>query len=273
MVNEQQNDKTFIVLTIAGSDSGGGAGIQADLKTFSALGVYGASVLTALTAQNTQGVQGVFPVTPEFVMAQCDSVFGDLRIDSVKCGMLANAAVIGAVAASLVRYRPPVFVLDTVMVAKGGDTLLAPEAVRALREVLLPLADIVTPNLPEAAALLDTDIATDETAMRQQGRALLALGAKAVLMKGGHLKSGDSPDWLITPAEELRFAVPRVETRHTHGTGCTLSAALAALRPQRPDWKTTVQEAKDWLTQALMQADRLSVGRGIGPPHHFHRWW
>jgi hydroxymethylpyrimidine/phosphomethylpyrimidine kinase len=265
--------KPFNVLTIAGSDSGGGAGIQADLKTFSALGVYGASVITALTAQNTQGVQGVFPVTSEFVTAQCDSVFSDLRIDSVKCGMLANAEIIGAVAACLARYQPPVFVLDTVMVAKGGDALLVPEAVRALREILLPLADIVTPNLPEAAALLGADIANDEVAMREQGHALLALGAKAVLMKGGHLKSGNSPDWLITPNEELCFTVPRIETRHTHGTGCTLSAALAALRPQRADWKTTVQDAKSWLTQALMQASRLNVGHSIGPLHHFHQWW
>jgi hydroxymethylpyrimidine/phosphomethylpyrimidine kinase len=164
-------------------------------------------------------------------------------------------------------------VLDTVMVAKSGDALLAPEAVRALREMLLPLADIVTPNLPEAAALLGADIATDETAMREQGRALLALGAKAVLMKGGHLKTEDSPDWLITPDEEWCFTAPRIKTRHTHGTGCTLSAALAALRPQRPDWKTTVQDAKNWLTQALTQADRLAVGHGIGPLHHFHQWW
>jgi len=263
----------FNALTIAGSDSGGGAGIQADLKTFSALGVYGASVITALTAQNTQGVQGVFTVAPEFVTAQCDSVFSDVRIDSVKCGMLANAEVIEAVATCLARYRPPVFVLDTVMVAKSGDALLAPEAVRALRETLLPLADMATPNLPEAAALLGANIAVDETAMCEQGRALLALGAKAVLMKGGHLKNEESPDWLITPNEETRFAAPRINTRHTHGTGCTLSAALAALRPQRPDWKTTIQDAKNWLTQALMQADRLSIGRGIGPLHHFHQWW
>ncbi len=266
-------DKIFNALTIAGSDSGGGAGIQADLKTFSALGVYGASVITALTAQNTRGVQGVFAVTPEFVTAQCDSVFGDLRIDSVKCGMLANAAVIEAVAACLARYRPAVFVLDTVMVAKSGDALLAPEAVRALRERLLPLADIVTPNLPEAAALLGVEAATDETAMREQGRALLACGAQAVLMKGGHLTGRESVDWLITPDEELRFTAPRVETRHTHGTGCTLSAALTALRPQRADWPAAVRDAKGWLTQALTQADRLAVGHGIGPLHHFYRWW
>jgi len=265
--------KIFNVLTIAGSDSGGGAGIQADLKTFSALGVYGASVVTALTAQNTQGVQGVFPVSPDFVTAQCDSVFSDLRIDSVKCGMLANAAIIEAVATSLARYQPPVFVLDTVMVAKSGDALLASEAVRALRERLLPLADLVTPNLPEAAALLGVSMATDEAMMREQGRALLALGAKAVLMKGGHLESGESPDWLVTAEEECRFTAPRIQTRHTHGTGCTLSAALTALRPQRPDWKTTVRDAKNWLTQALEQADRLTVGHGIGPLHHFHRWW
>ncbi|MCL2871750.1 MAG: bifunctional hydroxymethylpyrimidine kinase/phosphomethylpyrimidine kinase [Betaproteobacteria bacterium] len=265
--------KIFNVLTIAGSDSGGGAGIQADLKTFSALGVYGASVITALTAQNTQGVQGVFPVTPDFVTAQCDSVFSDLRIDSAKCGMLTNASIIEAVAASLARYQPPVFVLDTVMVAKSGDALLAPEAVRALREMLLPLADMVTPNLPEAAALLGVNMATDEMTMCEQGRALLALGVKAVLMKGGHLETDESPDWLLTAEEEWRFTAPRIPTRHTHGTGCTLSAALAALRPQRPDWKTTVRDAKDWLTQALEQADRLNVGHGIGPLHHFHQWW
>ncbi|MDR2711341.1 MAG: bifunctional hydroxymethylpyrimidine kinase/phosphomethylpyrimidine kinase [Burkholderiales bacterium] len=267
------NKKNANVLTIAGSDSGGGAGIQADLKTFSALGVYGASVITALTAQNTQGVQGIFPVTPEFVTAQCDSVFSDVRIDSVKCGMLMNAGIIEAVAKCLARYQPPVFVLDTVMIAKSGDALLAAEAVRALRETLLPLADIVTPNLPEAAALLGANVATNEAMMREQGRALLVLGAKAVLMKGGHLESADSPDWLITPNEEQRFVAPRIQMRHTHGTGCTLSAALAALRPQRLDWRTTVQDAKDWLTQALMQADRLRVGQGIGPLHHFHRWW
>ncbi len=263
-------------LTIAGSDSGGGAGIQADLKTFSALGAYGASVITALTAQNTQGVQGVFPVDAAFVARQCASVFDDIRFDSVKCGMLANAEIVSTVAGSLLRYKPPVFVLDTVMVAKGGDALLEPEAVTALRAELLPLASLLTPNLPEAAALLRTEVADSEEAMREQGRALLAMGAQAVLMKGGHLKSENSPDWLITAYGEHRFDSPRIATRHTHGTGCTLSAALAALRPQCDNWVQTVERAKAWLTGAIENAEKLDVGRGagrIGPLHHFHRWW
>ena len=263
-------------LTIAGSDSGGGAGIQADLKTFSALGVYGASVITALTAQNTQGVQGVFPIDAAFVARQCTSVFEDIRFDSVKCGMLANARIIRVVTENLLRYAPPVFVLDTVMVAKGGGTLLEPDAVDALREELLPLADLVTPNLPEAAALLRTEVADSEESMCEQGRALLAMGAQAVLMKGGHLEVENSPDWLITAQEEHRFDSPRIATRHTHGTGCTLSAALTALRPQCADWMQTVEKAKIWLTGAIENAEKLDVGQGadrVGPLHHFHHWW
>ena len=263
-------------LTIAGSDSGGGAGIQADLKTFSALGAYGASVITALTAQNTQGVQGVFPVDAVFVDKQCTSVFNDIRFDSVKCGMLANAEIIHIIAKNLSRYKPPVFVLDTVMVAKGGDALLEQAAVAALRNELLPLADLVTPNLPEAAALLKTEIAESEATMREQGRALLALGAQAVLMKGGHLRAECSPDWLIMAQSEYRFDSPRIATRHTHGTGCTLSAALAALRPQCTDWQQTVGKAKEWLTGAIENAEKLNVGEStnrVGPLHHFYRWW
>ncbi|WP_410498619.1 bifunctional hydroxymethylpyrimidine kinase/phosphomethylpyrimidine kinase [Chitinibacter sp. S2-10] len=260
-------------LTIAGSDSGGGAGIQADLKTFSALGAYGMSVITALTAQNTQGVSAVHPVPAEFVTAQCDAVFSDIRVDAVKMGMLANAEIITAVAESLRKYQPEYIVLDTVMIAKGGHTLLDPAAVNALRDQLLPLASIITPNLPEAAALLDCAEAKSEDEMRAQGRALLAAGAKAVLMKGGHLGGEQCPDWLITPETEVNFPAARIATRHTHGTGCTLSAALTALRPQRADWAETVRDAKDWLLKAIADADRLQVGHGIGPVHHFHRWW
>lgn len=260
-------------LTIAGSDSGGGAGIQADLKTFSALGVYGMSVLTALTAQNTQGVSAVHPVPPDFIAAQCDAVFSDIRVDSVKMGMLANADIITAVAASLRKYQPRYIVLDTVMIAKGGHALLDPAAVDALREQLLPLASIITPNLPEAAALLGTSEATTEAQMREQGRALLVAGAQAVLMKGGHLGGAQCPDWLITPDAEVNFPAARIATRHTHGTGCTLSAALTALRPQRANWVDTVRDAKAWLLEAIANAERLEVGHGIGPVHHFHRWW
>ncbi|MBE9609792.1 bifunctional hydroxymethylpyrimidine kinase/phosphomethylpyrimidine kinase [Chitinilyticum piscinae] len=261
-------------LTIAGSDSGGGAGIQADLKTFSALGAYGMSVITALTAQNTRGVSAVHPVPPEFVHAQLDAVFSDIRIDSVKLGMLANAQIVSAVAESLQRWQPRFVVVDTVMIAKGGHALLLPDAVAGIREQLLPLASLITPNLPEAAALLDCAEAQTEDEMLCQGEALLALGAKAVLMKGGHLPGDECPDWLLVAGQEpLSFPARRIPTRHTHGTGCTLSAALAALRPQCADWAATVQHAKAWLLQAIANAERLQVGHGIGPVHHFHAWW
>lgn len=261
-------------LTIAGSDSGGGAGIQADLKTFSALGAYGLSVISALTAQNTRGVTGVHAVPPAFVAAQLDAVFSDIRIDAAKCGMLATADIIHAVAASVRQYRPKWLVLDTVMIAKGGHPLLAADAVAALRDELLPLASLITPNLPEAAALLGEPVVRDEDGMLAQAERLLALGADAVLMKGGHLENtADSPDWLVTRDGAERFPAVRVVTRNTHGTGCTLSAALTALRPPRRNWAETVHDAKHWLTEALTAADRLQVGHGIGPVHHFHAWW
>ena len=262
------------VLTIAGSDSGGGAGIQADLKTFSALGVYGASVITALTAQNTQGVRAVHAPDSAFVAAQLDAVFDDIRIDAVKIGMLANADIVRTVAAALRRYRPAYVVLDTVMLSKNGHALLAPDAVAALREELLPLAGLVTPNLPEAAALVGADApATDETAMRQQGEALRSLGAHAVLMKGGHLGGSQSPDWLIDETGAHRLGGERVAVKQTHGTGCTLSAAIAALITQRPSWLDAVTEAKAYLVGALRESTRLQVGTGIGPLHHYYRWW
>ncbi|MGL6019852.1 MAG: bifunctional hydroxymethylpyrimidine kinase/phosphomethylpyrimidine kinase [Gibbsiella quercinecans] len=265
--------KRINALTIAGTDPSGGAGIQADLKTFSALGAYGTSVITALVAQNTRGVQSVYNIAPEFVAAQMDSVLSDVRIDSAKIGMLANAEIVQAVAERLRHYQPPFVVLDTVMLAKSGDPLLAPEAVAAIRQLLLPQVAIITPNLPEAAALLGCALAENERQMREQGRALLALGCKAVLIKGGHLSEQESPDWLFSTEGERRFTAPRVATRHTHGTGCTLSAALSALRPRHANWAEAVAAAKGYLQKALEQADTLEVGHGIGPVHHFHAWW
>jgi len=265
--------KRINALTIAGTDPSGGAGIQADLKTFSALGAYGTSVITALVAQNTRGVQSVYRIEPSFVAAQLDSVLSDVRIDAVKIGMLSEADIVETVAAQLTRYQVTNVVLDTVMLAKSGDPLLAPAAVDSLRRYLLPTVALITPNLPEAAALLDAPHARNEKEMKEQGRALLALGCQAVLLKGGHLSDAESPDWLFTAGGEERFTAPRVITKNTHGTGCTLSAALAALRPRHNDWNTTIQQAKRWLSGALAQADSLDVGQGIGPVHHFYEWW
>lgn len=265
--------KRINALTIAGTDPSGGAGVQADLKTFSALGAYGCSVMTALVAQNTRGVQSVYRVEADFVAAQLDSVLSDVRIDTTKIGMLAETDIVEAVAERLQHYAVKTVVLDTVMLAKSGDPLLSPSAVATLRQRLLPQVSLITPNLPEAAALLDAPHACNEREMIEQGRALRALGCEAVLMKGGHLDDKESPDWLFTAEGETRFTAPRIMTKNTHGTGCTLSAALAALRPRHTHWIATVQQAKNWLSAALAQADSLEVGEGIGPVHHFHEWW
>jgi hydroxymethylpyrimidine/phosphomethylpyrimidine kinase len=266
-----------IALTIAGSDSSGGAGIQADLKTFSALGVYGASVITALTAQNTRGVSGIHDVPAEFVTRQIDAVFADLTIGAVKIGMLSQAGTIVAVADGLARSRATRIVLDPVMVATSGDSLLAPAAVDALRQRLMPVALLLTPNLPEAAALLATTIATDEPTMAAQGRALLALGPQGVLMKGGHAGGAESVDLLLErdggDVRMTRFAAPRIATRNTHGTGCTLSSAITAGLALGLDLIAATGQAKAYLTAAIAAADRLDIGAGHGPVHHFHRWW
>jgi hydroxymethylpyrimidine/phosphomethylpyrimidine kinase len=261
------------VLTIAGSDPSGGAGIQADLKTFSALGAYGMSVLTGLTAQNTRGVRSVHPVPASFVREQLDAVFDDVRVDAVKIGMLATADVIDVVAAVLDARRPRYVVLDPVMVAKSGDRLLAADAVDHLRDALLPRVHLVTPNLPEAADLLATVEAHTEAEMREQLDALRKIGP-AVLLKGGHLPGRESPDLLAVGTDEpVRLDAPRIETTSDHGTGCTLSSAIAALRPQRDGWPAAVTDAKAYLTAALAAAERLEVGGGHGPVHHFHAWW
>ena len=264
---------TAIALTIAGSDSGGGAGIQADLKTFSALGVYGASVITALTAQNTTAVTAVHEVPPDFVRAQLDAVFSDLDVAAVKIGMLGNAAVIEAVAAGLERWRPRWVVLDPVMVAKSGDKLLRDDAVAALRQNLLPLAHLITPNLPEAGVLLDEPAAADTDAMVMQAERLLRLGTQAVLLKGGHLAGASSPDLFHDGREAAWLEAPRHATRNTHGTGCTLSSAVAAELALGALLPQAVARAKTYLTEAIAAADRLPVGHGHGPVHHFHRLW
>ncbi len=264
---------TATALTIAGSDSGGGAGIQADLKTFSALGVYGASVITALTAQNTKGVTAVHDIDPAFVTAQMDAVFSDIRIDAVKIGMLSRPEVIRAVREGLDRWRVGQVVLDPVMVATSGDILLVPEAVETLRSVLIPRATLITPNLPEAAALLGCPMATNRAEMIEQGHELQRMGAQAVLIKGGHGIGAEADDVLIGAGAPYWFTAQRHQTRNTHGTGCTLSAAIAAGLALGLDLVQSIRAAKAYLTAAIRAADGMGIGEGNGPVHHFHAWW
>jgi hydroxymethylpyrimidine/phosphomethylpyrimidine kinase len=264
---------TAIAVTIAGSDSGGGAGIQADLKTFAALGVYGASVITALTAQNTRRVAAIHDVPGDFITAQIDAVFSDLKVDAVKIGMLSRAEAIRAVAAGLDRWAQSLVVLDPVMIAASGDRLLAPDAIAALTRELIPRALVVTPNLPEAAALLGAPLAQNEAEMRAQAQALLALGAKAVLIKGGHARGPQSVDLLVSPSATARFVAERIDTANTHGTGCTLASAIAAGLAKGQRLAEAVTDAKHYVTEAIRAADELAIGAGRGPTHHFHAWW
>ena len=263
------------VLSIAGSDPSGGAGIQADLKTFAAHGTYGMAAITALTAQNTREVTGIELVPAAFVASQVDAVFADVRVDAVKIGMLATSEIILAVADALERHRPPRVVLDPVMVSKSGARLLQEDAVAALRDRLLPLADLITPNLPEAADLLGEPEADSRDAMPDLAGRLAALGPRAVLLKGGHLRAEQSPDYLAAPGEgglpgSHWLEGGRVPTRNTHGTGCTLSSAIAARLALGHDMPKAVRGAKDWLTGAIAAADALDVGSGSGPVHHGH---
>ena len=264
---------TPVALTIVGSDSSGGAGIQADLKTFAALGVYGASAITALTAQNTRGVAAIHDVPPDFITAQIDAVFSDLAVGAVKIGMLARTGVIEAVAAALDRWKANNIVLDPVMVATSGDRLLAPDAIDALKRILIPRARVVTPNLPEAAVLLDTGIAADEREMEAQAAGILALGAQAVLIKGGHGADAMSVDLLFDGPTVTRYAAKRIPTHNTHGTGCTLSSAIAAGLAKGQELAHAARIAKAYVTDAIAGADRLAVGQGQGPIHHFHAVW
>lgn len=267
-------------LSIAGIDPSGGAGILADIKTFSALGAYGCGVVAALTAQNTQAVTGIHGVPPDFVRLQLDTLFADVRIDTAKIGMLGTAPIARAVAEGLARPLagglPKYLVVDPVMVAKSGDALLTKEATAMLVEAILPLATLITPNLPEAGVLLrerapDT-VREMQRAAERLRRMLPGSTHRWVLLKGGHLP-GDAVDLLHDGDRMIELVSPRLETRNTHGTGCTLSAAIAALLPQRADVPEAVRDAKRWLTEAIRRSDELSVGQGHGPVHHFHNIW
>ncbi len=261
------------VLSIAGSDPSGGAGIQADLKTFSACGVYGMAALTALTAQNTQGVTGVHFVPPDFVARQIEAVFADIRVDAVKIGMIGNDAIAEAVAGALLPHRGIPIVVDPVMIAKGGAVLLDPQAVDMLTQRLLPLATLLTPNLPEAAALLHEKVATNRNEMASQAERLRTLGPAMVLVKGGHLDGDESPDVLASASGLHWFEAKRVPTKNTHGTGCTLSSALAAELAKGNAPQKAVAIAKAYLAEAVKAAGELTIGSGHGPVQHFHALW
>lgn len=261
-------------LTIAGSDSGGGAGIQADLKTFSALGCYGMSVITAITAQNTVAVTDIHPVPSDCIALQIDAVLDDIGTDVIKIGMLHSSQVISCVADRLGKYECGKIVLDPVMVAKSGDHLLMGEAVRTLRSRLLPIAAVVTPNLPEASVLLGSEVTTHDQ-MGDACRELCRLGCRAVFLKGGHLKGNTCVDVLFDgqTGTLLEFESERIDTVNSHGTGCTISSAIAAFLARGFDMPKAVGRAKKYVSQALLAGARMKVGYGHGPVHHFHAWW
>lgn len=261
------------VLSIAGVDPSGGAGILADIKTFSALGAYGTGVVTALTAQNTRAVTGVHPVPTTFIARQLDTLFADLRIDAVKIGMLGTARIVEVVAARLRAHGVVQLVVDPVMVAKSGDRLLAADAVAALRKSLLPMARVITPNLPEAADLLGAAAPGSVAEMRDMARKLRRLGPRIVVLKGGHLDGPESADIVDDGERQILITAPRVVTANTHGTGCTLSAAIAALLPRYEDPFDAIRAAKRYLTAAIARSGELEVGQGHGPVHHFHALW
>jgi len=261
---------TPIALTIAGSDSGGGAGIQADLKTFSALGVFGCSVIASLTAQNTLGVQGVFPIPPAFVQQQIRSVLDDIPVTAIKTGMLARADIIAAVVEALAEYPQLPLVVDPVMVATSGDRLLAEDAINILIKQLLPKATLITPNLPEAAALLRTQVATTPSEMLEQANRLLDYGVSAVLLKGGHSDGEEAADLLVRAGESQWFSRPRLQTRNTHGTGCTLASAIAAGLARGLTLDAAVDAGKNYIHEALRHSEALYIGHGSGPVHHFY---
>jgi hydroxymethylpyrimidine/phosphomethylpyrimidine kinase len=262
------------VLTIAGSDSGGGAGIQADLKTFSALGCYGMSVITALTAQNTTGVTGIHAVPPPFVAQQMAAIMDDIGVDAVKIGMLFSAELIESVAESLKRYGVDTIVLDPVMVAQSGDKLLQDEAIEALKETLIPLATVITPNLPEAEVLLARGINGKEH-IQKAASTLAELGSKSVLIKGGHMETSDSSDFLYIHDGKRFVVLPdeRVQTPNIHGTGCTLSSAIAAHLAKGFDVEPAVRKAKEYIAKAIRAGAAYRIGQGSGPVHHFHEFW
>jgi hydroxymethylpyrimidine/phosphomethylpyrimidine kinase len=262
-----------IALTVAGSDSGGGAGIQADLKTFAALGVYGCSAITSLTAQNTLGVQDVLPIAPNFIRAQIQSVLDDIQVGAIKTGMLATADIIQMVIDSVASYPKIPLVVDPVMVSTSGDRLLAEDAIQILIERLIPCASLLTPNLTEAAVLLNVPIAKNVTEMQAQAEALLLMGAQAVLVKGGHGDGENVTDVFLSSDGFELFSLPRIATKNTHGTGCTLAAAIAAGLAKKMCLLDAVAQAKDYLHHALLHSDQLKIGKGSGPVHHFYQFY
>lgn len=264
---------TSIALTIAGSDSSGGAGIQADLRTFAALGVHGATAITALTAQNTLGVEAVQLSPPDFVLAQMRAVAHDLKVGGIKTGMLGSLGIVEAVIEGLQDFPGVPVVVDPVMVAQSGDVLLEEDAIEAIRARLMPFAVLMTPNMPEVAQLLGEPIARNENEMTAQAKRLRALGAAAVLLKGGHATTPLAVDILVDAEGTHRLEAPRTPTRNTHGTGCTLSAAIAAELAKGASLREAIQTAKIYVTAAIAAADRLRIGKGRGPVHHFHKWW
>lgn len=265
--------KIPIAVTIAGSDSGGGAGIQADLKSFSANRVYGASVLTALTAQNTKGVTAIQDIPTDFISAQIDAVFSDLDVDAVKIGMLSQIPVIETVAAGIEKHGMKNIVFDPVMVATSGDLLLAEDAIGAIKSVMLPLASLLTPNLHEAAKLTASTLADTQDEMIRQAETMLELGAKAILIKGGHGTGPKCTDLLMDGSGVTWFTSPRIDTVNTHGTGCSLSSAIAANLAHGLELSESVSKAKTWLGAAIASSGDLAVGSGAGPVHHFHELW
>ena len=284
------------LLTIAGSDSSGGAGIQADLKTFAAHGVFGMSVITAVTAQNTCGVTAVQDISPDIITAQIDAVFSDIRVDGVKIGMVSRTESIHAIAEALKKWKPPVVVVDPVMISKSGYPLLQPDACEALIKELLPLATLLTPNLPEAEAICGLALQEDEMHSNRVGATsaggvqstqpfaikteqdmeraaahIISLGAKAVLVKGGHLEGSKADDYLYDGKEGIWLPGSRIQTQHTHGTGCTLSSALASNLAKGMPLTEAVKAAKDYVTTAIRHG--IALGKGHGPTHHFVKLW
>ncbi len=262
------------VLSIAGSDSGGGAGIQADLKTFSAIGCYGMSVITALTAQNTRGVNGIHAVPPAFAVQQIDAVLSDIGADAIKIGMLYSAELIEAVAAALKKHGAQKIVLDPVMVAQSGDKLLQDDAVEAIKAYLMPLAEAVTPNLPEAEVLTGQTLQNRQD-VENAASELTAHGSRSILIKGGHGDDNQSSDLLYLAGENraVWLTAERIQTRNNHGTGCTLSSAIAAYLSCGHDIEKAVQKAKAYMNQAIAAGAAYKIGHGHGPVHHFFRWW
>lgn len=260
------------ILTIAGTDPSGGAGMQADIKVFSAMKTYAMSVVTAVVAQNTQGVRAFSAMDAAFVADQMDAIFEDVRVDAVKIGMVANAAIAETIAERLIHHQARNIVLDPVVVAKSGDLLLEEDAIQIIRDKLAPMAAIITPNLPEASVLLNSEPEWSIQEMRARAPSLLELGCRSVLLKGGHLTGKTATDIFCDRHSLIELDAPRIATRNTHGTGCTISAAIAALLPSLP-LHEAVARAKQYLTGALAASGTLDVGHGHGPVHHFYELW